>query len=458
MLFWAGVALAPFAALALLLGTGGGPLRVAAVLAITSVVLMGLSVMLRQDVNSLRIQMEEALLDEVDVLREDIRAELRQAVQGEVVAAMRAVQAAREREVAMLQARVEALQGQIAASPARRRRELPAGSTATADTAHHPEQHADRRTETVQVSARQPIRVMAATADNPPDVPRPRGGHGDTPAGAAGRHYARDPAAQPQAWIPPAQEMPAHPAAAARNGDQPRYDPFETQVTATPTPTRRRGYDDATRDGTTYDNATRDSLTRDVTRDNRAREDIAVASAYHEPRYEAPRSAPYTPPPDPWDDLREDRTTDLGTRRREWEDPYDDRTTYLGTGRRDRDSDDTSYHTSDQTSDQTSYDAGDQDATPGGSRRRADRRADENRYGHLRLVETGPDVGQRREPVRPPEPPPPSDGRDPFWSDPLRAPIPLALPSADNAPTWSQLSNGPDLTGNPGRHASDRWP
>ncbi|MDI5941979.1 hypothetical protein QLR68_28385, partial [Micromonospora sp. DH15] len=49
VLFWIGVALAPVAALILLVADGNGPLRFAAVLAILAVVLIGLSIALRAD-------------------------------------------------------------------------------------------------------------------------------------------------------------------------------------------------------------------------------------------------------------------------------------------------------------------------------------------------------------------------------------------------------------------------
>ena len=56
VLFWAGVALAPVAMALLLLADGNGPLRIAAVLAILSVVLIGLSVALRGDAESVRVR------------------------------------------------------------------------------------------------------------------------------------------------------------------------------------------------------------------------------------------------------------------------------------------------------------------------------------------------------------------------------------------------------------------
>ncbi|HET6211520.1 MAG TPA: hypothetical protein VFE14_01470 [Micromonosporaceae bacterium] len=80
VLFWAGVALAPLAALLLLLGQGEQPLRIAAVLAVLAVVLIGLSITLRRDTDAVRAEMEETLLDEIDLLREDVRQDISTAV------------------------------------------------------------------------------------------------------------------------------------------------------------------------------------------------------------------------------------------------------------------------------------------------------------------------------------------------------------------------------------------
>lgn len=76
VLFWSGVGLAPLAGLLLLLGNGDTPLRVAAALAVLAVVLIGLSVALRPDAAALRLEMEETLLDEIDMLREDVRDDI----------------------------------------------------------------------------------------------------------------------------------------------------------------------------------------------------------------------------------------------------------------------------------------------------------------------------------------------------------------------------------------------
>ncbi|MEV2241846.1 hypothetical protein [Micromonospora sp. NPDC049891] len=78
VLFWGGVALAPVAALILLVADGNGPLRFAAVLAILAVVLIGLSIALRTDDGG---QHAEELREEVDELRRELRGEIVAAAQ-----------------------------------------------------------------------------------------------------------------------------------------------------------------------------------------------------------------------------------------------------------------------------------------------------------------------------------------------------------------------------------------
>lgn len=77
--FWAGAGLAPLAALALLVGQDGSPIRVAAVLAILSVVLIGSSVRFRRDGDGLREELEdleEHLTKELARLRTQLRKEV----------------------------------------------------------------------------------------------------------------------------------------------------------------------------------------------------------------------------------------------------------------------------------------------------------------------------------------------------------------------------------------------
>ncbi len=105
ILFWVGVGLAPVAALLLLIGQSNGPLRIAAVLAIVAVVLIGLSITLRSDAESVRLDLEENLLQEID----ELRAELRQ----EIANVTRASQQAFGAQLQPLRANLELLRGQL---------------------------------------------------------------------------------------------------------------------------------------------------------------------------------------------------------------------------------------------------------------------------------------------------------------------------------------------------------
>jgi hypothetical protein len=76
VVFWAGVALAPLAVFVLLLGEGAGAMRVGTVLAVLAVVLIGLSITFRRDAETVRQEFEETLLDEIDLLRDDLRQDI----------------------------------------------------------------------------------------------------------------------------------------------------------------------------------------------------------------------------------------------------------------------------------------------------------------------------------------------------------------------------------------------
>jgi hypothetical protein len=75
VLFWAGVGVAPLAGLLLLLGNGGS-LRTGAFLGLLGLVLIGLSITLRPNPNTVRLQIEEMLLAELDQLRAEIREDM----------------------------------------------------------------------------------------------------------------------------------------------------------------------------------------------------------------------------------------------------------------------------------------------------------------------------------------------------------------------------------------------
>lgn len=109
VLFWAGVGVAPLAALLLLFVDGDGSLRVATVLALLSVILIGLSVALRKDPEVMRGELEDALLDEIDALRDDVRHD--------IVTAARATHRQLSEKIHHLHESVETVRGEL--GPAR---------------------------------------------------------------------------------------------------------------------------------------------------------------------------------------------------------------------------------------------------------------------------------------------------------------------------------------------------
>lgn len=160
VVFWIGVGLAPLAALLLLVGGASG-VKVAAVLAILAVVLVGLSVMLRPDAGSLRVELEETMLDEIDMLREDVRQD--------ITTAARATHKSFSEKLQMLHENVEALRGQVEAARAagqERPETKSAPATARSAPVPPPEQQPSspivaggvvRHTETVRETTRQTI-------------------------------------------------------------------------------------------------------------------------------------------------------------------------------------------------------------------------------------------------------------------------------------------------------------
>ncbi|MEU6022454.1 hypothetical protein [Micromonospora sp. NPDC047134] len=106
-LFWGGVALAPVAALILLVADGNGPLRFAALLAIMAVVLIGLSITLRADSGG--EQHAEELRAEIEQVQRELRSEI-------VAAAQRSNQALNE--VERVQQALAGLRHTTAAAPA----------------------------------------------------------------------------------------------------------------------------------------------------------------------------------------------------------------------------------------------------------------------------------------------------------------------------------------------------
>ncbi|MER5701094.1 hypothetical protein ABT023_03935 [Micromonospora sp. NPDC002296] len=163
VLFWIGVAFAPVAALILLVADGNGPLRFAAVLAVTAVVLIGLSIALRPDGGGSRAEIE-ALHDDIEALHDDIE-ELRHELRGEIVAAA-------QRGNQALDASQRA-QDQAAAL----RRRLDAVATAAA-----PEPSAERPAGTGR--ARVPLAEAYDDAHRPQDIDEPHSGRVRVPGTA----------------------------------------------------------------------------------------------------------------------------------------------------------------------------------------------------------------------------------------------------------------------------------
>ena len=92
ILFWVGIGLAPVAALLLLVAEGDGLLRIVAVLAVLAVVLIGLSITLRGDNETIRLAMHKTLLEEIDMLREDLRNDIARAAHSAVGERLQVVQ------------------------------------------------------------------------------------------------------------------------------------------------------------------------------------------------------------------------------------------------------------------------------------------------------------------------------------------------------------------------------
>ncbi|HET8681466.1 MAG TPA: hypothetical protein VFM54_06285 [Micromonosporaceae bacterium] len=174
VLFWAGVGLSPLAVFLLLFADGEGSLRGGAVLALLSVLIIGLSVALRKDPDSVRVELEDVLLDEVDAVRDDVR--------DDIATAARATHRQFSEKLHHLHESVEALRGEVDAARLayEHANTAPAGvHGAAAGAVHHPSA-ADtagpgrspgmgraripvvgggvvRHTETVQVTTRQTI-------------------------------------------------------------------------------------------------------------------------------------------------------------------------------------------------------------------------------------------------------------------------------------------------------------
>ncbi len=105
-LLWAGVGLAPLAGLVLLVSGGGGALfGIGVVLTVAAVVLVGVALLQRPDPSAVRAAMEEMLLEEIELLREDLRRD--------ISSAARATHRAFEDRLREVQRSVDALRAEL---------------------------------------------------------------------------------------------------------------------------------------------------------------------------------------------------------------------------------------------------------------------------------------------------------------------------------------------------------
>jgi hypothetical protein len=107
VLCWSGIGLAPLAALLLLLGRGDIALRVGGALAVGSIVLIGLSIVLRRDRGGIRADLEDLVYYEIDGAREQAR--------NDIATAARATHKAFGEKALALQETINELRGQVRA-------------------------------------------------------------------------------------------------------------------------------------------------------------------------------------------------------------------------------------------------------------------------------------------------------------------------------------------------------
>ncbi|QKW16612.1 hypothetical protein [Verrucosispora sp. NA02020] len=189
-LFWGGVALAPVAALILLVADGNGPLRFAAVLAIMAVVFIGLSIALRTEGDG--SARSEELRADLDELRRELRGEI-------VAAAQRGNQALTEAQraheaLAGLRRRLDAGAAQLAgAAQVAGAEEAPGPGRARvpAPAAEAPPRYAERPAGTTGTYGAAQVAepasgVYGAAATAGPDAAAPGGFAEDRPASRGG--------------------------------------------------------------------------------------------------------------------------------------------------------------------------------------------------------------------------------------------------------------------------------
>ncbi|MEV6965856.1 hypothetical protein AB0M47_12150 [Hamadaea sp. NPDC051192] len=154
-LLWAGVGVAPLAALALLIGSGDRSLRAAIGLALLSVVLIGLAIVLRPAPDSVKVELEDTIYDEIDVVREDVRNDITTAARATHRAFAERFQHLQE-TVDQLRTQVEAMRGELARGSAQSPSPHPASPRPGTVSGSVPA-GVVRHTETVQVTTRSTI-------------------------------------------------------------------------------------------------------------------------------------------------------------------------------------------------------------------------------------------------------------------------------------------------------------
>jgi hypothetical protein len=167
-LLWSGVGLAPIAALLVLFaGNSAGLMRLAVLLAVIAVGLIGVSLALRRDPDSMRDQIEDMVFEELDVLRDDVREDITTAARathkafGERVVTLQESVASLRGEFESLRVRVEhggvparPAPAPVPSAPAPPPRRAPAPGVVPPVAAPH---GVVRHTETVKVTTRQTI-------------------------------------------------------------------------------------------------------------------------------------------------------------------------------------------------------------------------------------------------------------------------------------------------------------
>lgn len=188
VLFWIGVGLAPVAALLLLVGSGTGSLRAAVGILIVSVIMVGVSIMLRRDTEGIKSEIEETVYEEIDTVRAEVRDDIGHAVQathralGEKLQYLMDQVESTRAELEAAKAQMESLRHQPA--PVMQRGPVPGPAGGGHRQAMPP--GILRHTETVQVTTRHTV------VDPHEDAPRGTTYGSRQPITARGGSHARD--------------------------------------------------------------------------------------------------------------------------------------------------------------------------------------------------------------------------------------------------------------------------